>query len=63
MNINQFLIDLAVLSQKYGIKIEGCGCCGSPALVQIKPEETKNFHYIVNDKSENLTWTQKQPSN
>ena len=24
MNINQFLIDLSILSQKHGIKIEGC---------------------------------------
>lgn len=61
MNINEFLIDLAVLSQKHGIKIEGCGCCGSPALSQIRPEETKDFCYKVNDKNENLTWTNKGP--
>jgi len=59
MNINQFLIDLAILSQKHGVKIEGCGCCGSPALVQIKLEETKG-HYEVNEKNENLTWSIKE---
>jgi len=63
MNINQFLIDLAILSQKHGVKIEGCGCCGSPALTEIRAEETKDFRYMVNDKNESLTWKQKQQSN
>ena len=63
MNINQFLIDLAILSQKHSIKIEGCGCCGSPAITEIREEETKDFHYIVNDKNEKLTWKQKQQPN
>ena len=62
MNINQFLIDLAILSQKHGIKIEGCGCCGSPALTEIRAEETKDFRYMVNDKNESLTWKRKQQS-
>ena len=27
-----FLADLAALTQKHGIEIDGCGCCGSPYL-------------------------------
>ena len=28
----EFLKKLTALTQKYGIYIWGCGCCGSPAL-------------------------------
>lgn len=30
--IELFLQDLAELTKKHGIKIDGCGCCGSPWL-------------------------------
>lgn len=30
--IRNFLADLTEVSRKHGIKIEGCGCCGSPYL-------------------------------
>lgn len=30
--IKAFLDDLTKLTQKHGIKIMGCGCCGSPFL-------------------------------
>ena len=30
--LNQFLKELSILTQKYGIEIGGCGCCGSPWL-------------------------------
>jgi hypothetical protein len=62
MNIKDFLAELTVLSNKYGIKIEGCGCCGSPALTPIKPETINNY-YEVDDKNENLIWTKNQTSN
>lgn len=35
-NLNDFLKELAELSQKYDIYIAGCGCCGSPYLYSLK---------------------------
>jgi hypothetical protein len=35
-NINEFLVELAELSKKYGIVIGGCGCCGSPHLSSLQ---------------------------
>lgn len=35
-NLNDFLKELAALSQKYDIYIGGCGCCGSPYLYSLK---------------------------
>jgi len=35
--IADFLQELAKLTDKYGIEVGGCGCCGSPWL-----EDTKN---------------------
>jgi hypothetical protein len=39
-NINEFLQELTKLSQKYNIYIGGCGCCGSPFLMDKTPETT-----------------------
>ena len=30
--VKDFLTELSALTQKYGIAIGGCGCCGSPWL-------------------------------
>jgi hypothetical protein len=59
MQTREFLVELSALSQKYGIMIEGCGCCGSPALLEIKPEALNDFAYRVDHKNENLTWMNK----
>lgn len=32
-----FLDELAKLTNKYGIAIGGCGCCGSPYLYRARP--------------------------
>ena len=38
MSERAFLIGLEKLSRETGIEIAGCGCCGSPFLVPLKPE-------------------------
>lgn len=42
----EFLKKLTALTHKYGIYIWGCGCCGSPALVdgtKKRSNDSKNF--------------------
>lgn len=36
---NEFLIGLAKLTRETGIKIAGCGCCGSPEIVDSSDDE------------------------
>ncbi|WP_405893804.1 hypothetical protein OG272_16105 [Streptomyces sp. NBC_00104] len=45
-----FLDDLAALTAKHGLRIDGCGCCGSPFLQRANAAETDwptrlNFTY------------------
>lgn len=37
--INHFLKELAYLSKKYNLYIEGCGCCESPYIRDIKTHD------------------------
>ncbi len=39
-NVNKFLQELTELSKKYNIYIGGCGCCGSPFLIDEPPIDT-----------------------
>lgn len=39
--VNDFLKELSELTEKYGIEIGGCGCCGSPYLSGKDIHETK----------------------
>lgn len=34
-----FLIELEALTRKHGLYICGCGCCGSPAIERLNPDE------------------------
>ena len=43
-NIKSYLDELEKLNDKYGLYIEGCGCCGSPYLV----DKTNNRIYFDN---------------
>ena len=36
--LEEFLKELAQLTQKYGLAIKGCGCCGSPWIDDFKGE-------------------------
>ena len=41
-----FLAELSLLSNKYKIIIDGCGCCGSPYLVSIHNYDTIVYEEI-----------------
>lgn len=41
--LEQFLIELAELSNKYHLYIGGCGCCGSPFIYD------DNGEYVIRD--------------
>jgi hypothetical protein len=41
-----FLLELTELSQEHGIKIGGCGCCGSPFLSEITTTEKDGQYYV-----------------
>lgn len=44
-----FLKELTALSQKYDIYIKGCGCCGSPYLIDGRTKE-KYYDDLTYDK-------------
>lgn len=41
----QFLKELTELTQKHGIAIGGCGCCGSPFLYDDEGQEFSQMQY------------------
>ena len=56
-NEKQFVLELRALSEKYKIKIGGCGCCGSPYLLPMNPEEAApDAGYAVDESGDNLKW-------
>jgi len=51
----QFLSELTAISAKYGIKIYGCGCCGSPLLQKMDPaENVPEAGYASDPKAEGM---------
>lgn len=38
--LQEFLNELSLLTQKYGIAIGGCGCCGSPFVYDMATDKT-----------------------
>ncbi|GJM43472.1 MAG: hypothetical protein DHS20C21_03140 [Gemmatimonadota bacterium] len=49
----KFLDELAALTIKYGIEIDGCGCCGSPFLYEVDAEKGR---YEVDSEGNNLSF-------
>lgn len=46
----EFLTELTRLTDKYGIEIGGCGCCGSPWIINVNNnrESFDNLDYDTN---------------
>jgi hypothetical protein len=55
--VDKFLADLAKVTRKHGIKIGGCGCCGSPFLMDLGDAET-DFVYKtdIETRKNELRW-------
>jgi len=49
----EFLEELTALTHKYGLAIAGCGCCGSPSLMEIG-KETEGLSYSVDRRGDYL---------
>jgi len=43
--LNAFLADLSELTRKHGIRIGGCGCCGSPWACALEPDGRDGYRY------------------
>lgn len=50
--ITEFLRELSELSNKHGVVIAGCGCCGSPFITEWKAKGK----YSVDEGENNLEW-------
>ena len=38
-NLECFIKSVATIERQYGYIIDGCGCCGSPYIVDTKPDK------------------------
>ena len=56
MSKAKFLKELTELTKKYGIAIEGCGCCSSPYLIK-KPKAQLDGKYVITESPDyNVRW-------
>lgn len=53
--VQAFLDDLTKLSREYRLQIGGCGCCGSPWIINIKGGKDA-YRYFVDYGLERLEW-------
>ena len=55
INREAFMAELTKLSQKHGIRVGGCGCCGSPYLMDFQKGD-KAGHYFLEGETD-LRWS------
>jgi hypothetical protein len=61
--IKAFLSELSALTNKHGIEIGGCGCCGSPFL---SPTEHRGGYNCIDDgdgHADDLYWVPQESHN
>lgn len=52
-----FMLGLEELTRRTGIAVGGCGCCGSPYLVDAEQHTEANSRYIYDaDDSNEVEW-------
>lgn len=51
----RFLVGLTRLTQETGVAIRGCGCCGSPFLIDAKRTSSESG-YCCQRQDEDVTW-------
>lgn len=63
-NIKNFIRELAVLTERHGFVINGCGCCDSPYIMALDADEADGGYRVdeVTDPTEalNLTWMKRR---
>jgi hypothetical protein len=56
-DVELFLAELSDLTRKHGIKISGCGCCGSPYLYETDtPQAGQTWCYEVDGMNDYLCY-------
>lgn len=62
--VRAFLDELTQLSRRYGLVVGGCGCCGSPNLMDLDNEEPGPYSVMVERKTPPvfslLEWTKNE---
>ena len=52
----EFIMGLNELTRKTGIAISGCGCCSSPYLIELQPDELVDEAGYGPDYSAEVQW-------
>lgn len=66
-NIEQFLKEISEVCRKHKLLIEGCGCCASPYVLELRPEdEEEGQEYFSREglggRHEGIAWGVKEES-
>ncbi len=52
----KFMEGLAKLTRETGVQIAGCGCCGSPFLMEAEEPGNPDAGYTVDDAGDHVRW-------